>query len=185
MCSQGTVWQEGASQASVRSWTGLGTRQVWGIQTDVRVLGTWGSDRQTRRPGLWAGVGNRAEVNGASEMEGSEGPKRQVWGEPGIRDNRLIPFFFRFAGQRSLWGGGGARGSGRSSDGGGPGQTLEPPGLRGLAGGQAKQRLEDARGRAWSARKYARGRGHVGEGGFPFLQKGEKVSIKGRGREGL
>lgn len=51
-----------------------------------------------------------------------------------------------------------------------------------------KQAREDARGRAWSAWKYARGRGHSGPEGFPFPQKDEKVSGKegeGRGREGL
>lgn len=156
------------------------------------MLGTWGSDRETRRPGLWAGVRNRAEVNGA----------RVKWkGQKDMRDKCAVSrasgatvssssfSSLQGRGRCEEGGGGGEPGrSGRHSAGGGQGQTLEPPGLRGRTGGQADRRssaLEDARGRAWSARKYAKGRGHGGGRRLPFSPERREGIYLGKGKRGV
>lgn len=60
------------------------------------------------------------------------------------------------------------------------GHTPEPP-----RPGRGSKVKEDARGRAWPARKYAKARGHArGQEGFPFLPKGGNESGREDGGRG-
>lgn len=127
---------------------------------------------------LWAGVRGRAEVNGARVIRRDQVDERQVRGQPVIRSNSLILPFFKF------------KSGGRWGEKVGPGRNkilrLRRPQVEARTSKprRGSKTRKDARGRAWSARKYARGRGQLGEGGLPFSPAGREPRRRGEGRKG-
>ena len=111
-------------------------------------------------------------MNGARVIRRGQVDEKQERGQPVIRSNSLILPFFKF------------KSGGRWGEKVGPGRNkmlrLRRPQVvartsKSSGPRRGSKRRKDARGRAWSARKYARGRGaQGGEGGLPFSPEGRE-----------
>lgn len=105
---------------------------------------------------------------------------RQGWGQPGLR-GRCLPFpLSTFEGRRSLWGEGGAREERKMLRPRRPQTDAGTPGSEGPHRAQGKREESSRQRKGVVCEEIRKAKPGVGKEGFPFLQKGGKVS----GREG-